>query len=308
MLGDATLPKGEFVPDVGIPRVHWLAIENDFNIMVMDMLGPSLADLFNYCGGKFTLKTTLMLADQMIQRIEQVHKRNDIHRDIKPDNFLMGLGSDSYIVNLIDFGLAKKYRDARSQSHIPYKENRNLTGTARYASLNAHLGIEQSRRDDLEAIGFCLLYFYLGKLPWQSLSANNRIERYARIAEIKLRMPIEQICGVSAPLEFSNYMYYVRALRFEDRPDYNSIRFIFKKLMKKEGLEYDHVFDWVIANPDHPIGESGNLQNVFSVESFDLIKQSNRKKKPIGADPGPAAQTDPTNPSPSKEIDLPNEP
>ncbi len=106
------------------------------------MLGPSLADLFNYCGKKFTLKTVLMVADQMLQRIEQVHRRNYIHRDIKPDNFLMGLGPDSHIVNLIDFGLAKKYRDAKSQTHIPYRENRNLTGTARYASLNAHLGIE----------------------------------------------------------------------------------------------------------------------------------------------------------------------
>ena len=152
--------------NVGIPKVHWLAIESDFNVMVLDMLGPSLADLYNYCGKKFSLKTVCMLADQMIQRIEQVHRKNYIHRDIKPDNFLMGLGADSYIVHLIDYGLAKKYRDTRSQQHIPYKENRNLTGTARYASLNANLGIEQSRRDDLEAIGFCLLYFYLGKLPW----------------------------------------------------------------------------------------------------------------------------------------------
>lgn len=255
------------IQNVGIPKVHWLAIESDFNILVMDMLGPSLADLFNYCGKKFTLKTVLMIADQMVQRIEQVHKKHYIHRDIKPDNFLMGLGQDSYIVNLIDYGLAKKYRDSRSQQHIPYRENRNLTGTARYASLNAHLGIEQSRRDDLEAIGFCLLYFYLGKLPWQNLQANNRGERYAKIAEIKLRMPVEQICGNSAPLEFSNYMQYVRALRFEDRPDYAGIRLTFKKLMRKEGYEYDHVFDWVMIGPQ-PVGSNLN----FSVESFDEIK------------------------------------
>lgn len=159
----------------------------------------------------------------------------------------MGLGSNSYIVHLIDYGIAKKYRDTRTQQHIPYKENRNLTGTARYASLNAHLGIEQSRRDDLEAIGFCLMYFYLGKLPWQNLQANNRGERYAKIAEIKVRMPVEQICGKQAPLEFSNYMQYVRSLRFEDRPDYGGLRMIFKRLMRKEGLEYDHVFDWVLV-------------------------------------------------------------
>ena len=107
--------KESTVHNVGIPKVHWLAIENDFNVMVLDMLGPSLADLYNYCGKKFSLKTVCMLADQMIQRIEQVHRKNYIHRDIKPDNFLMGLGADSYIVYLIDYGLAKKYRDTRSQ-------------------------------------------------------------------------------------------------------------------------------------------------------------------------------------------------
>jgi casein kinase 1 len=111
------------------------------------------------------------------------------------------------------------------------------------------------------------LYFYLGKLPWQNLQANNRGERYAKIAEIKLRMPVEQICGNSAPLEFSNYMQYVRALRFEDRPDYAGIRLTFKKLMRKEGYEYDHVFDWVMIGPQ-PVGSNLN----FSVESFDEIK------------------------------------
>ena len=114
---DSTLLKNKdstATRNVGIPKVHWLAIEQDFNVLVMDMLGPSLADLFNYCSKKFTLKTVLMLADQMIQRIEQVHRKNVIHRDIKPDNYLMGLGVDSYIVHLIDYGLAKKYRDSRT--------------------------------------------------------------------------------------------------------------------------------------------------------------------------------------------------
>ena len=177
----------------------------------------------------------------------------------------MGLGGDSYIVNIIDFGLSKKFRDAKSQQHIPYRENRNLTGTARYASLNAHLGIEQSRRDDLEAIGFCLIYFIQGKLPWQNLQANNRAERYAKIAEIKLRSPVEHIC-VDIPLEISNYMHYVRALRFEDRPDYQGIRLVFKKLLQKEGHEYDHLYDWVMVN------NSLIHENVFSVESFDDIR------------------------------------
>ena len=126
----------------GIPWVYYHGQEADFNILVMDMLGPSLSDLYAFCGNRFSLKTTLMLADQMLARVDSVHKKNFIHRDMKPENFLMGLGRESHNVYLIDFGLSKKFKDAKTHQHIPYKENKNLTGTARYASVNAHLGIE----------------------------------------------------------------------------------------------------------------------------------------------------------------------
>ncbi|KAJ4821000.1 casein kinase I [Rhynchospora pubera] len=229
----------------GIPGVRWFGVEGDYNVLVMDLLGPSLEDLFNFCNRKLSLKTVLMLADQMLNRIEYVHSKSFLHRDIKPDNFLMGLGRRANQVYVIDFGLAKKYKDANTNQHIPYRENKNLTGTARYASVNTHLGIEQSRRDDLESLGYVLMYFLRGSLPWQGLKAGTKKQKYEKISEKKIATSIEALCR-GYPSEFASYFHYCRSLRFDDKPEYSYLKKLFRELFIREGFQFDYVFDWTI--------------------------------------------------------------
>eukprot|EP00331_Platyophrya_macrostoma_P024720 CAMPEP_0176439262 /NCGR_PEP_ID=MMETSP0127-20121128/19834_1 /TAXON_ID=938130 /ORGANISM="Platyophrya macrostoma, Strain WH" /LENGTH=389 /DNA_ID=CAMNT_0017823489 /DNA_START=30 /DNA_END=1200 /DNA_ORIENTATION=- len=219
------------VVDKGIPHVYYCATEGDYNIMVMDLLGPSLEDLFNLCNRKLGLKTVLMLAEQMLSRIEYVHSRHFLHRDIKPDNFLIGSGKKQHRVYMIDFGLAKRYI-GKDGKHIPYRENKNLTGTARYASINTHLGIEQGRRDDLESLCYVLIYFLKGILPWQNMRANNKKDKYERIMEKKLSTPIDFFARVSQASS--------------DKPDYAYLKTLLKDLFIKSGFELDWQYDWCI--------------------------------------------------------------
>jgi len=229
----------------GIPNIRWSGVQGSYNVMVLDLLGPSLEDLFNSCDRKFSLKTVLMLADQLINRMEYVHSKNFLHRDVKPENFLTGLGRRANQVYIIDFGLAKKYRDATNHKHIPYRENKNLTGTARYASINTHLGIEQSRRDDLESLGYVLMYFLRGSLPWQGLKAGTKKQKYDKISEKKISTSIEVLCE-SYPSEFASYFRYCRSLCFEDKPDYAYLKRIFRDLFVRESFQFDYIFDWTL--------------------------------------------------------------
>lgn len=155
----------------------------------------------------------------------------------------MGLNKKSNIVYMIDFGLAKKYRDGKTFHHIPYKENKNLTGTARYASVYSHLGIEQSRRDDLESIAYLLIYFLKGGLPWQKMRGANKQERYHKIMEKKMMIPVEMLCR-GLPVEFSTLLNYTHSLRFEDKPDYSFLRKLFRELFLREKYELDFLYDW----------------------------------------------------------------
>ncbi|XP_010829904.1 PREDICTED: casein kinase I isoform beta [Bison bison bison] len=230
---------------VGIPQIRWYGQETDYNVLVMDLLGPSLEDLFNFCSRRFSMKTVLMLADQMISRIEYVHTQNLIHRDIKPENFLMGTGQQWKELFLIDFGLAKKYRDNRTGQHIPYRSGKSLIGTPFCASISAHLGIEQSRRDDMESIGYVLMYFNRGSLPWQGLKAATLKQKCEKISEMKMTTPVDVLCK-GFPIEFTMYLKHCLTLSFEEAPDYRYLRQLFRLLFRKLSYQHDYAFDWIV--------------------------------------------------------------
>ncbi|AQK75996.1 casein kinase I isoform X1 [Zea mays] len=279
----------------GIPHLKWFGVEGEYNVMVIDLLGPSLEDLFNYCSRKFSLKTVLMLADQMINRVEYMHQKGFLHRDIKPDNFLMGLGRKANQVYIIDYGLAKKYRDLQTHKHIPYRENKNLTGTARYASVNTHLGVEQSRRDDLESLGYVLMYFLRGSLPWQGLKAGTKKQKYDKISEKKMLTPVEVLCK-SYPSEFISYFHYCRSLRFEDKPDYSYLKRLFRDLFIREGYQFDYVFDWTILKypqiGSNPRMRAGERTSGAAGPSMDKIEKATGEAGGRRNLSGPVNQTD----------------
>lgn len=227
----------------GIPNVRWFRVAGNYNVMAMDFLGPNLETTFSFLSRKLSLKTVLMLADQMINSVEFVHSKLFLHRDIKPENFLMGMGNHANQIFLIDFGLAKRYRDTSSHQHIPYRENKDFTGCPRYASINTHRGIEHSRRDDLESLGYVLLYLLQGSLPWGWIRASTKKQQIEKIGEMKVSTSIEDLCQ-GYPCEFAAYFNHCRSLGFTDEPDYAYLKRKFRDLFIREGYQFDKVFDW----------------------------------------------------------------
>jgi len=227
----------------GMSKLRWSGIALGHNILVIDRLGSSLENLFDECGRRFSLRTVVVLADQMIRRVEYMHKKRCIHRDIKPDNFLIGLGANANQVNIIDFGLSKKYRDPRTGQHIPYRDGKSLVGTPRYSSINTHRGVDQSRRDDLEAVGYMLVYFLKGELPWQRQQAASKTEMHRAIQEIKENTPPDVLCR-GLPAEFVTYLEYCQNLGFQERPDYAFLCWLFTGLFFKMNFHINFAYDW----------------------------------------------------------------
>ncbi|KAF1993985.1 kinase-like protein [Amniculicola lignicola CBS 123094] len=220
----------------GIPQVYWYGHECEFRVMAFQLLGPNLENLLNYCSRKFSLKTVLLLADQLIPSFRHIHSKGYIHRDVKPENMLMGDGKQGNNVYVTDIGLAKEIEE-------PGERNCSLIGTTRYASVNAHLGVEQSPRDDMESLGYVLIYFLQGSLPWQGLKADTQEHKEKLILQRK-QSATDWGLYKDIPDEFKKYSEHVRSLRSDEPPNYVYLRRLFRNLFRRKGYEYDHVFDW----------------------------------------------------------------
>ena len=233
----ATSGQGERSP---APSCHFAGSEGGYRIAVFDLMGESLSDLFYRCGRRFSLKTVLMLGQQLVTRLEEVHEAGIVHRDVKPGNFVMGQGAESGTVFVIDFGLSNYWRS--NSGHIPFNMESPFRGTHRYASVNSHRKFEQSRRDDLEAIAYVLIYFINGGLPWQSLRVTRNKRRKA-IGHSKATISPETLCE-GLPRQFSEFLKYVKALRFDQTPNYEYCRNLFRNCFDEAALEDDGVWDW----------------------------------------------------------------
>ena len=229
----------------GIPKLIGYGKYGNFNVMIQEILGFNLMQIKNLIS-HFTIKDIAMMGIQILDRIEFIHSKYIIHRDIKPENFTTGF-EDISTIYLIDFGISRKYRSSKTLKHVKYALTGRMFGTVRYASYNASRGVEQSRRDDLESIANMLIYIYTGKLPWKGINLKDRQrkKKYLEMLLLKKFTSPEKICE-GMPKEYVEFYKYCKNLKFEQDPDYEYLRNIFRKILIN-CMEYnDYKFSWIL--------------------------------------------------------------
>ena len=231
---------------IGIPKILSYGHYGKYNVLIEELLGKSLEQLFkeNQKESKIIkLKDMLMTGIQILDRLKFIHSKCILHLDIKPNNFLVG-NPDSSIIYLIDFGFAKKYRSSRTGKHVHFSKNSYFSGNLKYSSTNTMKGIEPSRRDDLESLGYMLIYLYNHDLPWDTMVAKNKYELAKKIYDLKNIIPIKILCK-NLPIEIQKYMKYVKSLKFEEEPNYNYLTQLLEKSLQKINKVNDLNFSWI---------------------------------------------------------------
>ena len=217
---------------VGIPKIISYGYNSEYFILIQELLGKNLIQIVKSLKiDKFNIKDIAMIALQVIDRMEYIHSKNVVHRDIKPENFLIGLKNEAFIY-LIDFGISRKYRSSKTGKHIQFSLSSKFFGTLDFISYNATRGVEQTRRDDMISVGYMLIHLSGTKLPWEHLSikGKNAKKNYEKILELKKLLKPENICE-GLPVELAEYIRYCYNLNFEQKPDYEYLRGLFKNLL-----------------------------------------------------------------------------
>jgi serine/threonine protein kinase len=218
---------------------HW-GMEGIYHCLVMELLGRNLEERLRGCGGQLEAPTVALIGEQVVNRLEYLHSKGIVHCDIKPENFMFGVGPRIHHLYLIDFGLSKRYYE---NHHVSMRIYSGLLGTTRYASIHAHEGREPSRRDDLEASGHMLMYLLRGSLPWSGMRAKSMEDQHFKVGQKKKAIPLEELCK-GFPDAFRIFLQTARQLGFQERPDYERFRGLFQEVRKEYGLIEDHGFQW----------------------------------------------------------------
>ena len=268
-----------------VPKLKSFGYSGSYIILIMELLGSSLDKIFKELPSKkMSIRCVCNIAYQLIFIFETLHNYDIVHRDIKPANIAIGREDKHKFIYLLDFGLSKKFRSSTSKKHMPFIKNNKLIGNARYSSINALEGCSQSRRDDLESIGYVLIYLLQGRLPWQGYISRSKEDKYYKIKQIKRGTTPEELCE-GLPPQFEEYIKYTRSLEYEQDPDYDYLKNLFLTILKNFNWEFDYFYDWdqePLTNSE--IGgkdkdkEKENINNSISNKKSSLSKEYSNSK------------------------------